>query len=255
MMLVSCVRLGYEPLAELELGGPSSGGSNGGTNGGAGGATGAGTTGAGATSAGGTSAQGGAADGGAAGAGEGAAASTGGAAGDSSGAAGAGGAGSVSGPCAARSITFAWSFDSDVEGWVLTLGGGQSGTLSHDASNGAPAPGALLVDVLSGPPNQSAWPEYMQPVGDLSGKTLTANVYLESGTGIALKLYVKTGAGFAWADGGTVPLTLGEWTCIVLDVDNPSYNDGDYDPSEVVQTGFEVFGSAAFRVLIDEVAY
>jgi hypothetical protein len=92
-------------------------------------------------------------------------------------------------------------------------------------------------------------------VGDLSGRILTAEVWLDSGAGATVKLFVQTGTHLSWADGGVVTPTVGQWTCLALDVNNPVFSKAQYDPTAVNIVGFELLCSSTCRIYLDQVAY
>jgi hypothetical protein len=154
-----------------------------------------------------------------------------------------------------------WTFDSDTEGWVLLLNSGVSGGVSWTGSTGDPSPGALEVDVTQMPADagtpMGGWAEFQATaLGNLTGRVVSAWVWLESGTTPNLKLFVQTGSQFTWADNGTIHLVPHVWTCMSLAVSSPSYTNGpDYDPQNVVRVGFEMLGPTPFRVYVDSVSY
>ena len=165
-------------------------------------------------------------------------------------------------PCTGSpSVVREWTFDSDVQGWTLALNPGVQGGVVWTGSTGNPSPGALEVDVTSVSPDggtaNGAWARYnATPVGDLSGRTISAWVWLDRGPSPRFKVFVQTGAQYSWADDGVVPpLSPRTWTCVEMAVSNPSYNQPDYDPTSVVVIGFEMLGSAPFRVFLDTVRY
>jgi hypothetical protein len=152
-----------------------------------------------------------------------------------------------------------WPFDSDVAGWTLTMDTGVVGALSWTGSAGNPSPGALEVEVTSSAPDAAAdgaWAEYDTPLGNLSGRTVAAWVWLDSGPSPHLKLFVQTGLQYTWADNGTVDLPSHVWTCVSMPVSSPSYTNGpNYDPTSVVRLGFEMLASSPFRIYVDTVRY
>ena len=152
-----------------------------------------------------------------------------------------------------------WTFDTDPQGWTLAMDTGVVGSLSWAGTTGNPSPGALDVHItaaVDGGAN-GAWAEYDgTPLGNLSGRTLSAWVWLEAGVSPHLKMFVQTGSQYTWADNGTVDLTPGVWTCVSMDVSSPSYTNGpNYDPTSVVRVGFELLASTPFSLFIDTVAY
>jgi len=155
----------------------------------------------------------------------------------------------------------AWTFDSDTEGWTFLTNPGVSGGLSWAADAGDPAPGALTVTVTAIPDEAGAlnggWVEFQAtPLGNLTGRVISAWVWLESDTTPNVKLYVQTGTQFTWADNGTVQLQPRVWTCVSMATSSPSYTNGpDYDPQNVVRVGFEMLGPTPFEVFVDSVEY
>jgi hypothetical protein len=225
-LAAACGRIGYEPLP-----GPASSGAGGSLGAGTGGVT---TTGAGGARGGGSG-------------GSGAAGATG-----AAGASGAGGGLDASGPTAtcsqAGSPTMTWSFDADMQSWELS----GPGTMVWTAAAGDPSAGALQLDWNSGSTTQ---PRLVQALGDLSGRIATARVWLDSGTGVWVKLFVQTTSKLSWGDGGTVDLSPGQWTCLALDMSNPSFSKPQYDPTDVQVIGFQLQAGGQSRVYIDTVAY
>ncbi len=171
------------------------------------------------------------------------------------------GACSASGAATATAAaTRQWTFDSNVEGWSLETDTGVPATLGWNASAGDPSPGALEADVTPAASDSGAvsgaWAAFIpsSPL-DLSGRTLSAWVWLDSGESPNLKTFVQTGSQYDWADNGTVHLALHEWTCVSMPVSSPSYEQPSYDPSQVIRLGFEMLGREPFRLFIDSVRY
>ncbi len=164
-------------------------------------------------------------------------------------------------PCSvARIPVRQWSFDADTQGWTLFTATGVQGSLAWNGTVGMPTRGALQLDVT---PDVTtgfglAHARYLAaPLGDLSGRTISAWLWVESGAP-RLKLYVLTGAQYIWADNGEIPITPRTWTCISMPVSSPQYKNGpSYDPTNVVRLGFEMLSTspAPLRVYIDSVRY
>src|ERR1700690_2378665 len=155
---MSCVRLGYDTIEYSEAPGGSGPGASGGMGGNAG------TQSAGRSNA----AQGGtgmAAIGGQAG--------VGGGAGNAS-----GGTSSVSPTCSVnRSYTKVWTWDTNEEGWVMTLDSPQVGTMAWTGAIGHTSSGALSANVtLGGSLVYGYFRNSQSNLGNLSGKTITAYV-------------------------------------------------------------------------------
>jgi hypothetical protein len=164
---------------------------------------------------------------------------------------------SIPTPCGPEKVVQEWTFDVSVEGWTISAETNVDAGLTWTSAMGNPSPGALEVSVT---PRKSdagvtsgAWPQYDVTLGDLSNRTISAWVWLESGPSPELKLFVQTGTQFVWADNGTVRPSPEAWTCVSLPVSSPSYNQEDYDPTDVVRLGFQLFGAEPFRVYIDTV--
>jgi hypothetical protein len=162
---------------------------------------------------------------------------------------------------AAGSPVRQWTFDSDLQGWTLSMDTGVVGNVSWMGSSGNPSPGALAVEITSvtadGGVANGSWAEYEgTSLGNLSGRTLSAWLWLDSGVSPHLKVFVQTGSQYTWADNGTVELAPGAWTCVSMAVSSPSYTNGpNYDPTNVVRVGFEMLGASPFRVFVDTVRY
>jgi hypothetical protein len=218
-------------------GGSSTGGKGGGS-GGSGGATGGGAGKGGNAGKGGSDVGGGAGRGGAGGAG------------GTSGAAGSGNTGNVSlvyGPV--------WTFDEDTEGFALgyseptTLAG--DATAAHDPDDGAPNDGSVVVTIPFDGPSQTVELGVTLPVPlDLTSKTLAARVKLDSGFfGDTLepggvKIFVKTGDDFRYADGTWSDLVSGQWLTVVFDLDSPDFDDMT-NPADVRELGLAFKSTAA----------
>jgi hypothetical protein len=164
-------------------------------------------------------------------------------------------------PCSTGAPLREWTFDTDSEGWVFLMNPGVSGGVSWTGAAGDPSPGTLDVDVTSVPPDagtaNGGWVEFQAtPLGNLSGRVLSAWVWLEAGPTPNLKIFVQTGSQFVWADNGTVHLQPHVWTCVSLAVSSPAYTNGpDYDPQNVVRLGFEMLSPEPFHVYVDSVGY
>jgi hypothetical protein len=150
-----------------------------------------------------------------------------------------------------------WTFDSDVEGWALALDTDVVATLGWTGSTGHPSLGALQVEVKpsqhDGGAANGGWLKHSDAYGDLSGRTVSAWVWLESGETPNLKVFAQTGTQYVWSDNGTVHLRPKTWTCVSLPISTPSYNQPGYDPTDVVDIGFELLGSSSFEVYVDTV--
>jgi hypothetical protein len=164
-------------------------------------------------------------------------------------------------PCTSNAVAVEqWTFDATAQGWTLLLDTDVAATLTWTGTTGNPAAGALEVDTNPAPSDaavlRGAWLVLDQtPPSDLSDRTLSAWVWLDSGPSPHLKAFAQTGTQWAWADGGTFLLTPHAWTCVSLSASAPAYNQANYDPTDVIRIGFEMLGPAAFRVYVDSVRY
>lgn len=143
-----------------------------------------------------------------------------------------------------------WTFDADLQGWNIgwtqTGGGcGQSSptcfpvTLTFDAGVGdaAPGSGALSMDFAD-----AASKVHVRfnpsPSLNLTGFPICARVRLDSGSAKA-KIFVKSGAGFVWANGPEAALTSGAWTTVTMDPDNPSFANPGFSAADIREVGLE----------------
>jgi hypothetical protein len=168
---------------------------------------------------------------------------------------------SATDPCAAGiAPAREWSFDSTLEGWSVETDTGVPATVAWTGASGNPSPGALQADVTPAATDSGtvtgAWVSYVpsSPI-DLSNRTISAWVWLESGESPHLKTFVQTGAQYNWADNGTVHLFWHEWACVSMPVSTPSYTQPNYDPTRAIRLGFEMLGLTPFRLYIDSVRY
>src|SRR5262249_13401961 len=142
--------------------------------------------------------------------------------------------------------TQVWSFDTSVQGWELS----GSGSMVWTGAVGDPSPGAVEVD-WSG---STTHPRLVQSLGNLSGRILTIEFWADPGPSAPTKLSVQTGTKLAWADGGAVTPTPGQWTCLALDMANPAFSKPQFDPTNVAIVGLELDGGGTSRVYFDELA-
>jgi hypothetical protein len=161
-------------------------------------------------------------------------------------------------PCTAvEQAVLEWTFDGGTSNWVLSIESDVEASLSWTADAGKPSLGAVEVSVT---PRESdsgetsgAWLQYDASLGDISNRTVSAWVWLDTGPSPNLKLFVQTGTQWVWADNGTVSLEAGTWTCVSLETSSPSFSQANYDPTDVVRLGFQMLGDAPFRVFVDTV--
>jgi hypothetical protein len=167
-------------------------------------------------------------------------------------------AGALTFPCTNTETTvMEWTFDTSVSGWLISAQTDVQASLAWTSAEGKPSPGALQIEVT---PRESdagatsgAWPQFGMKLGDLSGRTISAWAWLDSGPSPELKFFVQTGSQWVWADNGTVHLSPKVWTCVSLPVSSPAYSGENYDPTDVVRLGFQVFGVSPFRLFVDTV--
>jgi hypothetical protein len=262
LLQTQCGRLGYDEIANKLPGGVGGTVADGGVTGSGGLSGGGGTNGGGGISGAGGGAFGGGGSGAVTGAG-GVTSGSGGTAGNGSGGTAGNGSGGTAPPdggatdgtatdgpggCQTGSVVRSWSFDAGVESWELS---GQ-GTMIWNGAMGDPSAGALQLDLANGP---ATHPRIVQPLGNLQGRTITARVWVDSGTGVTIKVFVQTGVRLVWADGGIFSPALGQWTCVSLNIDNPVASTQQYDPTNVQILGFEVQASSSARIYVDQVTY
>lgn len=163
-----------------------------------------------------------------------------------------------------------WKFPSNVESWTISYGEPGSlmgsGSLSHDGGAGNPENGSLKVTVPFNGVDQKLDVSIALDATNLTGKTITAKVKLDSGLSTSpdnpggAKLYVKTGDAYVYADGGWTNLD-GNWASLSLNVSSPGgFVAGTHTPSDVREIGIEIAtgsqGSySSATVHIDTVVY
>ncbi len=189
-------------------------------------------------------------------------------------------------------ITKSYTFDTGMEGFVVQDSSAAMDVdpvliadimLSHNDAEGEPDPGSLQLDIPYSAASQyvstgvDIRPADMRaltdPGPDLSGKTVTAWVRIESGYGEAedlmnapgnAKLYVKTGADYVYGSATVSNLTaIGVWLELTFEVDYPGYKaaTGTYDPTDVREIGIQFDTNMASTtaapavVLIDTISY
>lgn len=152
-----------------------------------------------------------------------------------------------------------WTFDTGIEGWILSNNTGVVASLTWSGTVGDPTPGALEVDFTPAPPDAGAgsgvWIHEEMTAGDLTGKTISAWVWLDSGPSPQFYTFVQSQDEYAWADNFAGPLPTHEWICVSLAVSTPSFSQPAYDPTHVIRIGFEMIGTAPFRIYVDTVRY
>lgn len=144
--------------------------------------------------------------------------------------------------------TMVFSFDAGVEGWALSPYDENDGTLMWTGATGNPDAGALLSETIS-----LQYPKSEQAYGDLTGKVITARIYLESGSAV-VRVFAQS-AQSRWADGGGYTAVAGEWICASLDVSNPVSAHTAFDPQTIWAIGVQVVTDEPSRLSIDDVRF
>lgn len=165
------------------------------------------------------------------------------------------------------------TFDTDLQGLAFLFSSPgallAASTATFDGTVGQPDPGSALLTIPFVPNADSANSNEQIDFGinfaamNLSGKTLTARVRLDSGLGAggAAKLILKSGSNFFYADGGFQNLTAGgDWVTLSMSLDAPAFMAPGYTPTQIVQVAVEIQanGAAAFTtatVHIDTIGY
>jgi hypothetical protein len=165
--------------------------------------------------------------------------------------AGAGGAGGAGGNGNTGNVPLpyvpVWTFDEGVESWEVGYSEpsalGLDATATHSTADGEPDDGSVEITVPFDGPTQTVEVGVSLPRAmDFTGETLAARVKLDSGffgtteAPGGVKLFVKTGNAFDYADGAWSNLIPGEWVTVVFDLDAPDYDDG-IDPTDVRELG------------------
>jgi hypothetical protein len=152
-----------------------------------------------------------------------------------------------------------WTFDTTIQGWVMDLSPGVTATLTWTGSTGDPTSGALEVDFTPGPADAAAgnvvWLHEDMPASDLTDRSLSAWVWLDSGPSPQFLTYAQTGPDYEWADDGEHTVPSQTWTCLSLPVSKPAFNQPGYDTTQVVRIGLEMISYSPFRVFVDTVRY
>lgn len=183
--------------------------------------------------------------------------------GDEANAAGSGGSSGSSGSggtSGGGSFVEVWDFSANTEGFVPGFSSPDAtlkdlATVEHDAAEGDPDPGSLAVTIPFSAPEEKVTIALNFPAAtDMSGKTLTAKVRLDSGFGTdpmnpgGAKLYAKTTAAYVYADGGWLNLDVpGVWQTLTLTLDSPEgyLAEGAWTPAEVLEIGVEFAANVA----------
>ena len=150
--------------------------------------------------------------------------------------------------CAATGLeTVVYTFESDLEGFAYS----GPATVSHTGSFGNPGLGAIEIVSTQ---NQSMRVFFNEPTQvDMSGLSLSLNIYVEPGATVAGHIYVQTN-GF-WSESYYPVLPTGVWVCMVLDMNNPTDPHAQFDPSSVEIYGLKLQASGGFHAYVDQFAY
>jgi hypothetical protein len=153
----------------------------------------------------------------------------------------------------------AWTFDTSIEGWILSEDTGVGAQLAWTSSTGYPTAGALEVD-FTPPPADSGdgnvmWIHEEMTAGDLTGRTVSAWVWLDSGPSPEFMVFDQTQTDYAWADNGVLTLPSKTWTCVTIPISTPAFSQPMYDTTHVIRIGFQMQGTAPFRMYVDTVRY
>jgi hypothetical protein len=154
--------------------------------------------------------------------------------------------------------SFAYTFDTTVQGFSLStyadtsatnLGAANSGaapapTATFDGTEGDPDPGALAVAVTFTAYNQYVDAAVnLSPTINLQGKTIHAWVKLVSGsfTGGAI-LHASTTSTYIYGSGPLTTLVAGQWTQVSFDLTTAT--GAGWDASQVIQIGLQLLTGA-----------
>jgi len=143
-----------------------------------------------------------------------------------------------------------YGFDADLQGWYIRETSPEfleeDSALTHDAQNGSQTPGTARLFTPFSDSNQKIEVQADRAI-DLSGRTLTVRVRLQSGLGSdaqhpgGIKLFAKSGADYRYASGEWVELRPGGgWSDVSLVGDAPILDPDGYSPADVRQIGFEL---------------
>lgn len=146
--------------------------------------------------------------------------------------------------------TVVLTYASDLEGFVILSG---NATVTHSSTFGSPDPGAMEVMTSSNRAIILAHDE--SPAVDMTGRTLSANVFIQSGSTVQVWLYVQTGSNSAWTDSQYLSLASGVWNCITMDMSNPDNPHPEFDPADVRAWGIRITSNGGFEVYVDQFAY
>lgn len=166
-----------------------------------------------------------------------------------------------------------WAFGTDAQGWSARAVS-TSATFSIDdvqvtwSPNGGDAGGTLIATIAFDAADQFARvgvDSSATPL-DLTGRTVTARVELDSGftaTGdLTAKLYVTSGDAGVLADGPSIALSAeGQWFTLSFDADNPFSAETNFDAGDIRELGVQIDTSSSstnagsVTIFIDSVDY
>jgi hypothetical protein len=148
-----------------------------------------------------------------------------------------------------------WNFDCGTDGYGVTYVSSASlaPSVTWDGIAGSPDPGSLVVAAaFSSAGQEMGLARVIGGTGiDLSGKTLTARIRLDTGLSTdaanlaSARLYVVTSSQWLCGIGQAVKLSPGgDWVTLTLPVDSPNYtctsSTGAYDATQVMELGVDI---------------
>jgi hypothetical protein len=125
-------------------------------------------------------------------------------------------------------------------------------TSSWTSNVGSPSAGALEFQSTSAGGGELY---YSGSLGDLSGRLMSLNVQVASGTGVRVRLFVESGPQRLRARAPFSSPPLGQWDCSQVNVSSPDTAEVGFDPANIVGAGLEIEASDQVRVYVDQIAY
>jgi hypothetical protein len=159
---------------------------------------------------------------------------------------GAGGAGGVVGY-----TPHTWDFAAGLDSWALKYSEPttlmDATVLAADTTEGSPDAGSLRFEIPFDAASQKLQAGVNFATVNLTGRTISVEARLTSGltadpsTPGGIKIYVKSGTAYIYADSGfqNLDTALG-WVIYEFAVDAPAYKDAGFDPSDVREVGVEI---------------
>src|SRR4029079_8463441 len=123
--------------------------------------------------------------------------------------------------------------------------GGTAPTITHDTAVGNPDNGSAKITVTFTDYGQSVIVSgNINPWVNLTGKTVTAKLRLDTGSGAFTNGYTNffaaSGASYVWGAAGGPALTAGTWADLSLNADTAKTNTPTFDPTQVRQIGVQI---------------